>query len=98
VGFITFLHCLRVEMPFRCKQASPREKCLLDLPGSVLHHVGHWDLKGSLPVRFMGYIPQAAERNSVCGSDNHSFHSTVLTWSQHWGRQNRGKNYRFMLT
>jgi hypothetical protein len=31
------LHCLRVEMPFRCKQAFPRkEKCLLDLLPSVL--------------------------------------------------------------
>jgi hypothetical protein len=26
-----FLHCLRVEMPFSCKQVFPREKCLLDL-------------------------------------------------------------------
>jgi hypothetical protein len=33
-----FLHCLRVEMPFRCSWAFPREeKCLLDLPQSVLH-------------------------------------------------------------
>jgi hypothetical protein len=32
-GFYSlFLHCLRAEMPFRCKQAFPREeKCLLDL-------------------------------------------------------------------
>jgi hypothetical protein len=31
-GFYSlFLHCLRVEMPLRCKQAFPREKCLLDL-------------------------------------------------------------------
>jgi hypothetical protein len=30
-GFYSlFLHCLRAEMPFRCKQAFPREKCLLD--------------------------------------------------------------------
>jgi hypothetical protein len=31
-GFIAyFLHCLRAEMPFRCKQAFPREeKCLID--------------------------------------------------------------------
>jgi hypothetical protein len=29
--FIDCLHCLRVEMPFRCKQAFLREeKCLLD--------------------------------------------------------------------
>jgi hypothetical protein len=36
-GFIAFLHCLMVEMPFRCKQAFPREeKCLLVLPRSVL--------------------------------------------------------------
>jgi hypothetical protein len=26
-GFIAYLHCL---MPFRCKRAFPREKCLLD--------------------------------------------------------------------
>jgi hypothetical protein len=33
-----FLHCLRVEMPFRCKQEFPREeKCLLDLLWFVLH-------------------------------------------------------------
>jgi hypothetical protein len=39
VGFIAFfLHYLRAEMPFRCKWAFPREeKCLLDLPLSVLH-------------------------------------------------------------
>jgi hypothetical protein len=31
VGFIVFLHCLMVEMPFRCKRVFPREeKCLLD--------------------------------------------------------------------
>jgi hypothetical protein len=31
------LHCLREEMPFRCKQAfSKEEKCLLDLLRSVL--------------------------------------------------------------
>jgi hypothetical protein len=31
VGFYSlFLHCLRAEMPFRCKQAFPREKYLLD--------------------------------------------------------------------
>jgi hypothetical protein len=31
VGFIAYLHCLMAEMPFRCKQAFPREeKCLLD--------------------------------------------------------------------
>jgi hypothetical protein len=37
VGFIAFLHCLMVEMPFRCKQAFPREeRCLLDLLQSVL--------------------------------------------------------------
>jgi hypothetical protein len=36
-GFIAFLHCLMAEMPFRCKQAFPREeKCLLDLLHSVL--------------------------------------------------------------
>jgi hypothetical protein len=30
-GFIAYLHCLRAEMPFRCKQAFLREeKCLLD--------------------------------------------------------------------
>jgi hypothetical protein len=31
-GFYSlFLHCLRAEVPFRCKQAFPREeKCLLD--------------------------------------------------------------------
>jgi hypothetical protein len=30
-GFIAYLHCLIVEMPFRCKQVFPREKkCLLD--------------------------------------------------------------------
>jgi hypothetical protein len=30
-GFIAYLHCLMEEMPFRCKQAFPREeKCLLD--------------------------------------------------------------------
>jgi hypothetical protein len=29
--FIAFLHCLMVEMPFRCKWAFPREEnCLLD--------------------------------------------------------------------
>jgi hypothetical protein len=29
-GFIAYLHCLRVEMPFKCKQAFLREeKCLL---------------------------------------------------------------------
>jgi hypothetical protein len=34
-GFYSlFLYCLRVEMPFRCKQAAfPGEKCLLDLQG-----------------------------------------------------------------
>jgi hypothetical protein len=38
-GFYSlFLHCLRAEMPFRCKQAFPREeRCLLDLLRSVLH-------------------------------------------------------------
>jgi hypothetical protein len=36
-GFIAYLHCLIVEMPFRCKQVFPREKkCLLDLLRSVL--------------------------------------------------------------
>jgi hypothetical protein len=36
-GFIAYLHCLMAEMPFRCKQAFPREeKCLLDLLRSVL--------------------------------------------------------------
>jgi hypothetical protein len=37
-GFCSlFWHCLRAEMPFRCKQAFPRgEKCLLDLLQSVL--------------------------------------------------------------
>jgi hypothetical protein len=36
-GFIAFLHCLRAEVPFRCRQAFPREeKCLLDLLQSVL--------------------------------------------------------------
>jgi hypothetical protein len=31
------LHCLMAGMPFRCKQAFPREeKCLLDLLHSVL--------------------------------------------------------------
>jgi hypothetical protein len=36
-GFYSlFLHCLRAEMPFRCKQAFPREKCLLSLLRSVL--------------------------------------------------------------
>jgi hypothetical protein len=29
-GFIAFLYCLMAEMPFRCKWAFPREKCLLD--------------------------------------------------------------------
>jgi hypothetical protein len=30
-GFIAYLHCLMVEMPFRCKWVFPREeKCLLD--------------------------------------------------------------------
>jgi hypothetical protein len=30
-GFIAYLHCLMVEMTFRCKWAFPREeKCLLD--------------------------------------------------------------------
>jgi hypothetical protein len=39
-SFIAFLHCLVVEMPFRSKQAFPRvEKCLLDLPQSVLQWV-----------------------------------------------------------
>jgi hypothetical protein len=40
VGFYSlFLHCLRAEMPFRCKQAFPREeKCLLDLPRSALQN------------------------------------------------------------
>jgi hypothetical protein len=33
-----FMHCLRAEIPFRCKRVFPREeKCLLDLPQSVLH-------------------------------------------------------------
>jgi hypothetical protein len=38
-GFYSlFLHCLRVEMPSRCKRVFPREKkCLLDIPQSVLH-------------------------------------------------------------
>jgi hypothetical protein len=32
-----FLHCLRAEMPFRCKHAFPKEeKCLLDLQQNVL--------------------------------------------------------------
>jgi hypothetical protein len=35
-GFIAFLHCLRAEMPFRCRQVFPREeKCLPDLLWSV---------------------------------------------------------------
>jgi hypothetical protein len=39
-GFIAFLHCLMAEMPFRCRRAFPREeKCLLDLPWSVLQLV-----------------------------------------------------------
>jgi hypothetical protein len=37
-SFIAFLHCLMAEMPFRYRWAFPREKCLLGLPRSVLHH------------------------------------------------------------
>jgi hypothetical protein len=36
-GFYSlYLHCLMAEMPFRCKQAFPREKCLLDLCRTIL--------------------------------------------------------------
>jgi hypothetical protein len=40
-GFYSLvLHCLRVEMPFICKQAfSMEEKCLFDLLGSVLQYL-----------------------------------------------------------
>jgi hypothetical protein len=38
-GFYSlFLHCLRAEMPFRCKQAFPKEENCLDLLQSVLHN------------------------------------------------------------
>jgi hypothetical protein len=41
-GFYSiFLHCLRVEMPFRCKQAFLREKYILDLLWYVLQYVLH---------------------------------------------------------
>jgi hypothetical protein len=47
-GFIAYLHCLKVEMPFRCKQAFPREeKCLLD------HLSPFWDFPQSVLQSFM---------------------------------------------
>jgi hypothetical protein len=46
-GFIAYLHCLRVEMPFRCKQAFLREeKCLLD------HLSPFWDFLQSVLQSF----------------------------------------------
>jgi hypothetical protein len=55
--FSLFLHCLRVEMPFRCKQAFPREeKCLLDLTWSVLQE--DHELMVSL-----GYILGLSQKN-----------------------------------
>jgi hypothetical protein len=52
------LHCLRAEMPFRCKQAFPREeKCLLDLLWSGLQfQLTFWDegIHYFLPYRSLG--------------------------------------------
>jgi hypothetical protein len=46
-GFIAYLHCLRMEMPFKCKQAFLREeKCLLD------HLLPFWDFPQSVLQSF----------------------------------------------
>jgi hypothetical protein len=51
-GFIAYLHCLRVEMPFRCKQAFLREeKCLLD------HLSPFWDFPQSVLQSFSENTP-----------------------------------------
>jgi hypothetical protein len=57
VGFIAFLHCLIVEMPFRCKQAFPREeKCLLD-------HLSPFGTSCSLSFRDRRRVREDALRN-----------------------------------
>jgi hypothetical protein len=42
-----FVYCLRVEMSFRCRQALPGKKCLLDLLQSVLQFQTRCLLKGA---------------------------------------------------
>jgi hypothetical protein len=54
VGFIAYLHCLRAEMPSRCKQTFPREeKCLLD------HLSPFWDLPLSVLQSFKSHVVEA---------------------------------------
>jgi hypothetical protein len=49
-GFIAYLHCLMEEMPFRCKQAFPREeKCLFYLLWSLLHYCQRNAIKNEVP-------------------------------------------------